>query len=542
MGKKVNYPYLKYVEDVLSGKVVAGELVKLACRRFLSFMDNPNYEFRPEKVQRIIDLYGDLHHYTGRHAGKHFVLENWQTLPLAALGFYRKEDNTRLIRQLYIEMARKQGKTAWASALCLYALIADGEWNAEVDLAANNLKQAKICFEMCQSFCKSLDPKKKYLQPYRDKIKYPPKLSNLLVFPADASGLDGFNAHLWCLDEFHAAKDQRLLDVLVSSQGMRENGLGVIITTAGFDKLGPCYNFRTNCVEVLHGVKQDDTLFPLIYSLDEGDDWKDENVWIKSNPNLGVTVRKAYLREQVQKAINNPSDEVGVKTKNLNIWCDSENVWIPDHYILPATHKIDLSKFKGMDCYVGVDLSAVSDLTAVSFMIPCDDKLYFYNKYYLPEAALHEKRLSEQYQAWRRSGDLTITTGNVVDYDFILNDILNIGKDLYIQKVAYDTWNATQWAINATDAGLNLEPFSQSLGNFNRPTKEFERLMLSGKIVLDNNIINRHCLRNVVLVRDRNDNVKPSKGYGEDKKVDGVIAMLQAMGVFLLTPRYGEFY
>ncbi|MBQ1970022.1 MAG: terminase large subunit, partial [Paludibacteraceae bacterium] len=115
-------------------------------------------------------------------------------------------------------------------------------------------------------------------------------------------------------------------------------------------------------------------------------------------------------------------------------------------------------------------------------------------------------------------------------------------KDLYIQKVAYDTWNATQWAINATDAGLNLEPFSQSLGNFNRPTKEFERLMLSGKIVLDNNVINRHCLRNVVLVRDRNDNVKPSKGYGEDKKVDGVIAMLQAMGVFLLTPRYGEFY
>lgn len=534
---------MKYIDAVLSGKVVAGELVKLACRRFLAFMDNPDYEFRPEKVQRIIDFYGDLRHYTGRHAGKPFILEDWQTLPLAALGFYRKEDNTRLIRQLYIEMARKQGKTAWASSLCLYGLIADGEWNAEVDLAANNLKQAKICFEMCQTFCKTLDPKKKYLQPYRDKIKYPSRLSNLLVFPADASGLDGFNAHFWCLDEFHAAKDQRLLDVLVSSQGMRENGLGVIITTAGFDKLGPCYNFRTNCVEVLHGTKQDDTLFPLIYCLDEGDDWKDENVWIKSNPNLGVTVRKAYLREQVQKAINNPSDEVGVKTKNLNIWCDAETVWIPDHYVLEATEKVDLSKFKGMDCYVGVDLSAVSDLTAVSFMFPTEDKIYFYNKYYLPEAALFEKRFSEMYGQWRRSGDLTVTPGNVVDYDYILNDILTIGKDVFIQKVAYDTWNATQFTINATEAGLMMEPWSQTLGNFNRPTREFERLMLSGKIVLDNNIINRHCLRNVVLSYDRNGNVKPTKAYeGEGKRIDGTVAMLESLGVFLMSPRYGNFY
>lgn len=534
---------MKYIDAVLSGKVVAGELVKLACRRFLAFMDNPDYEFRPEKVQRIIDFYGDLRHYTGRHAGKPFILEDWQTLPLAALGFYRKEDNTRLIRQLYIEMARKQGKTAWASSLCLYGLIADGEWNAEVDLAANNLKQAKICFEMCQTFCKTLDPKKKYLQPYRDKIKYPSRLSNLLVFPADASGLDGFNAHFWCLDEFHAAKDQRLLDVLVSSQGSRDNGLGVIITTAGFDKLGPCYNFRTNCVEVLHGAKQDNTLFPLIYCLDEGDDWKDENVWIKSNPNLGVTVRKAYLREQVQRAINNPSDEVGVKTKNLNIWCDAETVWIPDHYVLEATEKVDLSKFKGMDCYVGVDLSAVSDLTAVSFMFPTEDQIYFYNKYYLPEAALFEKRFSEMYGQWRRSGDLTVTPGNVVDYDYILNDILTIGKDVFIQKVAYDTWNATQFTINATEAGLMMEPWAQTPGNQNRPVREFERLMLSGKIVLDNNIINRHCLRNVVLIHDHNGNARPTKAYkGEGKKIDGVVAMLDALGVFLMSPRYGNFY
>lgn len=534
---------MKYVEAVLSGEVVAGELVKLACRRFLAFMDNPDYEFRPEKVQRVIDFFGDLRHYTGRHAGKPFHLEDWQVFALAGIfGFYHKEDGSRVTRQIYIEMARKQGKTAFAAGICLYCLIADGEMNAEIDLAANSQKQAKICFDMCKTFSQCLDPRKKYLQPYRDQIKYPAKLSNLLVFAADASKNDGYNAYLWCLDEYHSAKNQLLKDVLQSSQGMRDNPLGMIITTAGFDKLGPCYTFRTNCTEVLHGVKTEDSLFGLIYSLDEGDDWKDEKVWIKSNPNLGVTVRKAYLKDQIQKAINNPSEEVGIKTKNLNIWCDAENVWIPDHYIVSASQKVDLSKFKGCDCYVGVDLSSVSDLTAVSYMIPYEDKLYFYVKYYLPEAALAEKRFHELYGQWRRQGDITITSGNVVDYDYILRDMLEIGKGLYIQKVAYDTWNATQFTINATDAGLMMEPWSQTLGNFNRPTREFERLILSGKIVLDSNVINRHCLRNVELAHDRNGNVKPSKAYGEEKKIDGAIAMLESVGVWLMSPRYGEFY
>lgn len=539
----MEYKYITYAEDVLSGKVVAGELVKLACDRFLAFLDNPDYVFKPDKVQRVIDFFADLSHFTGRHAGKPFILESWQQFAIANIfGFYRADDDTRLTHQVYIECARKQGKSAFIAGLTLYLLIADGEMNAEVDFVANSFKQAKICFEMCRNFSRSLDPKMKYLQHYRDNIKYPSKLSLLQVFAADASRLDGYNASAWVYDEFHEAKNTLLKDVLQSSQGMRENPLGMIITTAGFNKLGACYNYRSNCVEVLRNIKPDDSTFALIYCLDEGDDWKDEKVWPKSNPNLGVTVKPQYIREQIQKAINNPSEEVGVKTKTLNLWCDAEMVWIPDHYVLNATKEVKLSDFKGQECYVGVDLSAVSDLTAISYMIPKDDKLYFHTKYYLPEAALVEKRFSEQYKAWRRSGDLIITAGNVVDYDYILNDILEVGKDLYIQKVVYDTWNATQFTINATEAGLAMEPFSQALGNFNRPTKEFERLMLSGNIIIDNNIINRHCLRNVVLARDRNGNVKPTKQFGEDKKIDGVIAMLQAVGGYLLTPRYGELY
>ena len=536
-------PYYKYAKAVLSGEVVAGELVKLACRRFFAFLENPAYEFRPEAVERVIEFASTLHHFTGKHANRPFIFEPWEAFAIANVyGFFRKDDGSRLTRYAYIEVSRKNGKTALGAAgFALYGLIADGEENAQVDLAANSKDQAKICFDMCANFAKSLDPESEYLDIYRDQIRFDYTKSRLRVMSASDKTNDGFNSSLWVLDEYHSAENQRLKDLLQSSQGMRDNPLGVIITTAGFNKLGPCYQYRTVCTEILYGAKQDDSIFSLIYTLDDGDDWKDENVWIKSNPNLGITVKKDYLRSQVNLAINNPSEEVGVKTKNFNVWCDAEDVWIPDHYVLSATQDLNIEDFKGEDCYVGVDLSATTDLTAVSFLIPKDDKLYFFNKAYLPRASLVENRFKELYGSWARQRALTVTPGNVVDYDYILNDIMDVGKNVYIQKVGYDTWNATQFTINATDAGLPMEPVSQTIGNYNRPTSEFARLMLSGKIVLDSNIITRHCLRNVALARDRNGNVKPTKQYAE-KKVDIVMSMLNATYVYLMSPRYGELY
>ena len=534
--------YIQYAQDVLSGKVVAGELVKLSCDRFFRFMEGDDYEFRADVVDRVVDFFRSMSHYTGRHAGKPFELQPWQVFAVASLyGFYRKDDGTRLTKSAYFELARKQGKTAFAAGISLYNLIADGEMNAEVDLAANSKEQAKICFKMCSTFARTLDPKGKYLQAYRDKIEFDHALSTLHVFAADDSKLDGYNASLYVLDEYHSAQNQRLKDVLQSSQGMRENPLGLIITTAGFNKLGPCYEYRAMCVDVLKGLKKDDSLFPLIYCLDEGDDWMDEKVWVKSNPNLGVTVREAYIREQIQKAINSPSEEVGIKTKNLNIWCDSSDVWIPDSYILDASEDLNMADFEGEDCWIGVDLSATSDLTAVAFMFIRDEIPHFFVHYYLPQAALHEKRLALQYSEWKRAGALTITPGNVTDYDYITNDIMEVSQRVNIISIAYDSWNAISWAAQMEEKGMPLSPFSQALGNFNRPTREMERLLLSHKAKIDNNVITRHCFRNVTLAHDRNGNVKPTKQYAE-KKVDGTIAILQSLGTYFMSPRYGEFY
>ena len=155
--------------------------------------------------------------------------------------------------------------------------------------------------------------------------------------------------------------------------------------------------------------------------------------------------------------------------------------------------------------------------------------------------SLKEKRFKELYGEWRRQGCLIVTPGNVTDYDYILNLIMDVGQILRINNIGYDSWNATQFVINATDKGLPMEAISQAIGNFNKPTKEMERLLLSGKAVIDNNVINRHCFRNVVMARDKNGNTKPSKQF-EEKKIDGVIAMLMALAVWLVSPRYGDFY
>lgn len=532
--------YYHYVEDVLNGKIVVGELIKLACQRFKDDLQRQDIYFNESVVDKAINFIGTLKHFMGKSSGKHFKLENWQQFIIANIvGWYWKDGNTRRFTSSYIEVSRKNGKTALAAALCLYYLIANGEDGAEVDLAANSKEQAKIAFEFCSSFSKQLDPKGKYLKPYRDNVQFALNNSKLKVFAADDSKLDGFNASFGLIDEYHAAKNSKVRDVIKSSMGMRNNPHLCTITTAGFDKTLPCYKLRSTSIEILNKLKTDDSMFIAIYSLDDKDNWTDKDNWVKCTPNLNVTVTSKYIKEQVQSAINNPSEEVGVKTKTLNLWCDVADVWLPESYIVKASKDIHLEDFRDCECYIGVDLSATSDLTAVSYLIEKDDIYYFKTDYYLPESALVDKPDRETYKLWKQQGLITITTGNVTDYDYITNDIVAASNILNIQKIGYDKWNATQWAIHATEIGLPLEEYPQTMGNFNRPTKELERLILSGNTVIDNNEITRWCFRNVELKSDYNGNVKPNKGI-KSKKIDGVIAIIQALGMYLTVPHYSN--
>lgn len=534
----IDSKYTDYALDVLNDRIIACKYIKLACERYLSWLSREDLEFKGAKADKVINFCQHLKHFTGRFNGKPFILEAWQKFIIYNIyGFYYKGTDERVIKNVYIEVARKNGKTFFASALCLYALIADGENNSEVELIANSKKQAQICFDMCSNIVGKLDPKRKWFKAYRDKIKFDKTKSFLQVLSSDSGNNDGWNSYFYCADEVHAYPDSKMYDVMKSSQGMRDNPIALAITTAGFNLFSFCYQMRQTNIDVLYGVKQDDSQFTAIYTLDEDDDWQDEKNWIKANPNLNVTVKPQYLREQIQQAKNNSSLEVSIRTKNFNQWLATSDVWIGNDLLLECSKPININDYSDCIGYIGVDLAAVSDLTAVSLMIPTQDKFLFKTWYYLPQSALSNNSNAELYKKWQRLGLLTITNGNVTDYDAITTDIMKIGELVNIQSIAYDTWNSTSWAIQMTELNQPLEPYSQSLGNFNRPTKEIERLIKSDKVIIDDNEITRYCFGNVVLKQDWNDNVKPTKA-DPLQKIDGVIAMIEALGIYLTKIHY----
>lgn len=539
----MEYTYDTYADDVLGGKIKACEAIILACKRYKDWFNRTDIYFDREDVEQKIRVVSRLKHTTGKHNGKPFILLPWQQWCVANIfGWKWKETNLRVCKNVFIMISRKAGKTAFAAALGILCAIADKENNAEIELVANSRQQAKIAFDITSNFCESVDAKNKIFQRYRDTILIPKTKSKIQILSSDAMGNDGYNSSCFVLDEFHAAKDWNLYNVMKSSQGMREQPLAIIITTAGFLLNGyPCYEHRQTCIDILKGNKTDDTQFSAIYELDKDDDWEDEDNWIKCAPSLGTTVNVEYLREQIQAAKNNPALETGVKTKNFNVFCQSKNVWIPDSYLRDSFEKLDFNDFKDEDCYMGVDLSAIADLTAFSVLFPPNpnrekypDKYVFFNNIYLPETTIEESTNTELYKLWKRQKYLTITSGNVVDYDYILNEQIKIYNNTYLLAIGYDSWNATQWAINATAEGLPLYPYSQAIGNFNKPTKYFEMLLRQGKIVMDFNPIVRWAFNNVELKFDWNDNCKPVKCGGEQsKKIDPVISMLQALGTYL---------
>ena len=462
--------------------------------------------------------------------------------------YYKDEPETRVTRKIYVELSRKQGKTSFLSSISLFSLLETPA--AECYMVANNAKQAKICFDMASNFLSSIDPKGKFFERYRDSIRFNATKSKIQVLSNNSSGNDGYSPSFFVLDEAHEQPDSRAWDVLISGQGARynDNCLAAIITTAGFNKYLFCYEYRSTCVEILAGLKSDDGQFIAIYTQDEDDDiFNDESCWVKSNPSLGVTVSKEYLREQVTNAQNNTSLLTGVLTKNFNLWCDSMDTWITHDELLACSKSFELSDFNPDEdlCTVGIDLAAVSDLCAVSALVYKDEKYYFKTWYFIPESCLNPSNSNcELYRRWKREGFIHCTGGNCTDYDYIL-DLLGNKFPLTISSIAYDQYNATQFVIQGQALfGLNYEPFSQSIFNFNRPTREFERLLKSGKVVLDYNPITFWNFNNCSLKEEPScGNVKPIKsgsGKSEKKsgqnKIDGVIAILQALGRFLENP------
>lgn len=533
--------YEKYITDVLSKKIPTCLYIFQAVERFERLRKRKDIWFDVDAVDDCIAFIGTMKHYLGKSANQPFILEPWQEFFFANIvGLKWKRDNTRVCREVYLQMARKQGKTAMIAALALYFLIADGEASPEIACLATSREQAHICFDMIGQFAKSLDPNEQDLKHYRNFIKFPANNGQCKVFSSDSSRLDGLNISLGIIDEAAALKDNLLYSVIKSSMGMREQPLLVQITTPQFDLTSPAYLTYQMGIEVLAQIKENDSFFPFLFTLDVDDKWDDEECWIKSNPNLGVTVTKEFLKGEVKNAKNDSTQEVPVKIKNIGIWCSSSMSWIQQELVAQYMQTLLWEDFRDCTCYIGVDLASVSDFTSMSVMIPKDDKKYFKTITFIPRETLENHPDKELYQRYIREGSMIVTPGNVTDYDYILNQIFTINEVMGIEGVYYDKWNATQFAITATEAGINMQPYSQAVGNFNAPTKEFERLLKEGNLVIDKSSNILWQIGNVELKMDINGNVKPSKEK-EKKKIDSVISMITALGGYLQNPVSNDF-
>jgi len=421
------------------------------------------------------------------------------------------------------------------AVMALWGLLADNEPNSQIVVAANTMTQADIVFKMANTYLRQRTKKGKTYRTSQIMLDN----NELFIVSSDASKQDGLNPSIFILDEYHEAKNNDMFQVLRSGQGARSQPLGIIITTAGFNKASACYSMRNYSIEVLNGEKQDDILFPLIFELDKGDDpYNEKTKWIKSNPNLNITVSSEYIENQLIQAKQDVNSTAAILTKTLNIWQDSKYTWIPESYIkdtiITESEWFEKLQSKKNYLYCGCDLSDVSDLSAVSYMFYLDKKYYFNIKYYLPENFTNYQQNMMYYRSLAVNGQLTLTPGNTLNENQIISEILEMNKLGRIVNFLYDPYNAKFFIEKLKSARIPNEPFSQTVASFNSPTKHFQKEILSGNVHFVENELTFKGFNDVVIRKDYNSNEKPEKQDDYNSKIDGIIASIQAIGAWIL--------
>ncbi len=494
--------------------------------------------------QRAVDFIEKFcRHYEGELAGQLIVLEDWQRKIYRAVFGWMRADGTRRFRTAYVEIPRKNGKSFMGSGTGVFLTIADGEGGAQVYSAATKKDQAKIVHDGATKMVKASPELKRFLRTFRNNISCERMGSKFEPLGADSSTLDGLNTHGLIEDETHAHTDRHVHDVLITSMGARRQPLAWIITTAGvYDPESIGWELHERAVQVLEGALEDDALFAIIYAADEGDDYTLPATWAKANPNLGVSLKWDYMREQCDRAKTTPSYQNTFQRYHLDIWTQQRERWIPVEAWNACTRVVDPEALKGKRCWAGLDLSTKLDLTALVLCFPVAGGYDFLYRFFCPEETISERAKKDRvpYDAWARDEWITATPGNVVDYEFPKAAIKTFAADYKIEEVAFDPWNATQTANDLTTDGLTCVEFRQGFGSMSEPSKEFEKIVVSkqcGHVTPRGvNPVMRWMLSNVAVRRDPADNIKPDKSRASGR-IDGVVASIMGLGRAMLAPQ-----
>ena len=481
-------------------------------------------------------------------AGLLLQLEDWQCfVNTTAFGWVHIETGYRRFRVVYIEVPRKNAKTTLSAPVALYMLTLDGEQGAEIVAAATKKDQAKIVFNIAKSMVQKSEA-------FRTEFGVIARAHTILCLENDAyfaaidsrgSTQDGANLHFDLNDELHAWKGRELYGVLETAMGSRAQPLIWNITTAGADTSGVCYEQRSYLVKVLKGVIKDETIFGVIYSIDEGDDIYAEATWRKANPNYDVSVLPQDMIAMAHKARNNPKSRSEFRTKRLNVWENAAEAFFDIDAWNACADAPPISAFADEPCIVSLDLASTRDVNAGMRLfqrtIGGDVHYYVYCDFWLPRAAV-ENGANASYRGWEEEGFLNVTEGDVVDYSAIKDRVLDVyATEHVVEEVAYDPFQATHLVRLLMDENIPCVELRQTVLNLSEPMKETDRLIALGRLHHDGNPMMRWMMSNVTAVRDRKDNVFPRKERDENK-IDGPVALIGAMNRAIsrkVEPSYG---
>lgn len=475
---------------------------------------------------------GFIRHHQGEWAGRPFLLEPWQDFIVSELFGWKRADGTRRFRHAFVEVPRKNGKSELAAAIGNLLTFADGEFEGQVYSSATKKDQARIVWNMAKRQVETSPYLRDHATIFRNSIFE--KRHNGIFEPlaADHQTLDGLNPHGNIIDELHAHKTRDVYDVMVTAMGARRQPLTFIITTAGIyepESIG--FEQHTRAINVLEGAFEADDFFAFIACADKDDDWTQEATWIKANPNYGVSVKPDYLRSQAELAEQSPSFVNTFLRLHLGVWTNQVERWLDLTAWNECNLEADDADLATVPCFGGLDLSTTTDLTCLVLAFPDDQGMVDLRCWFwCPEESIRLRSLRDRvpYDTWERDGFITLTEGNVVDYDAVRRDLNEIAQRYYIGPIGFDPWNATQLITQLQGDGFDMVPVRQGYASLSGPSKEFEKLVMSRKLAHGGHPILRWQAANVAKAEDPAGNIKPAKDKSFEK-IDGIVAAIMAI-------------
>jgi phage terminase large subunit-like protein len=537
-------PILEYWERIESGKEIVSIKVKAVYDELARLLNDSSseWEYNPKRANHAIEFVENFcKHSKGKMGGKPFILELWQKAMTAALfGFVHKIDQTRKYREFILIVARKNGKSAWGSAIALYMLVADGEPGPECVSAATKKDQAKIIWMEAKRMVKKSPVLRKRIRTLVAEMVSDFNDGSFKPLSSDSNTLDGLNPHASLIDELHAIEDKNLYDVIIDGMSAREQPISIITTTAGTVREGIFDIKYEEAEKIINGYGdpngyKDERVLPIIYELDKREEWTEERCWKKANPGLGTIKNQEELKRKVEKAKDNPLLVKNLLTKDFNIRDTSTEAWLTFEQ---ANNKqtFELTELKPKYAIGGADLSSSVDLTAacIVFQVPGDETVYAKHMYWLPEDLLEQRTKEDKipYDLWMEAGWMRTTPGNKVHHKFVTDWFRELRDefDVYVPWVGYDSWSAQYWVEDMQgELGKDaMIPVIQGKKTLSAPMKSLGADLSANRINYGNNPITKWCLTNTSVEIDKNDNIQPSKGKNQRRRIDGLAAMLNA--------------